>query len=530
MSDSNLWGELGNIRYMGPYALAGSLREAGISTTIIDFFTRIPDFFRYIEDFLTEETLVVGISSTFLAPASFSYSKLKQRSDGPALFYSGDLWFDHGHELDTWLSKLKELMKVKSPRAKLVLGGAKSQYALFKEGPYKNFDYIVLGPADRTLVRLVETIEFDQQPLVKTIRTANVLDNSIDVNNKFCPPSILIKEDSIPMGEAMPIEISRGCVFNCKFCHYDKKESFKKDLSVLKAELIHNYENFNTQFYSFCDDCFNDHPRKVEEVCNLFLSLPFKIEWAAYARVDVAVKFPHTADLMVEAGARGLYWGLESFNHVVARNAGKGTPTDKVQAFLVDFHSKYKNICLMEGSFVTGLPGETDQSLQELEEWLLKNPVLHLVTVGALNLMPYNASLDKAVIDYAEYSRDPKKYGFEEIRFAPPYWRHQTMDLPKAKDWAERIGSSYRKVRSRGIFKSIWAYPHVRGLGFSQEDSIRLICDEGLNNTQIHQDVIRRVQSRWVQYWQNLKLNSLHVNGTNGSSLLGNIRKVANSK
>lgn len=490
---------------MGPYALAGSLRSADISTTIIDYFTRIPNFFNYLETFLSQDTYVVGISSTFLAPPRFSFAQLKQRSEGPALFYSGDLWFDHPHELETWLLQLKALLKRKSPRASLILGGAKSQAALYRNSPYHLFDQIVVGPADRTLRDFVLAQKNNVSPKTRTVNGRSVLDNQQDVTQKFCPESLMKINDCIQREESLPIEISRGCVFNCKFCHYDKKESFKKPLSTLKEEFIRNYELFGTRFYSFCDDCFNDHPRKVEEVCNLFLSLPFKIEWSAYSRVDVAVRFPETADLMVESGARGLYWGLESFNHIVARNAGKGTPTEKVQEFLIQFYSKYKDICIMEGSFVTGLPGETFESLQELENWLVTNPVLHLITVGALNLMPYVPNLDKTVIDYAEYSRHPEKYGFKEIRFGPHYWQHETMNSNQATEWAQKIGQAYRAIRPRGLFRSIWAYPHLRGLGFSEKDSFNLICNAESLNDSVIADVKRRFNDKCQNYWKDLQ-------------------------
>src|SRR5690606_35918718 len=142
---------------------------------------------------------------------------------------------------------------------------------------------------------------------------------------------------------------------------------------ILKTEFVRNYENFGTTVYHFCDDCFNDSRAKVESVCNVIGQLPFKIEWISYARVDLAIRAPETLEMMIESGVKGLYFGVESFNSVVAKNAGKGVPSEQVKQFLLDFKSKYKNQCLLQASFISGLPGETVESFNETGDWLVSH-------------------------------------------------------------------------------------------------------------------------------------------------------------
>lgn len=503
LTDTVLWGKFGNGRYMGAYAVAAGCRAAGLDTTVIDYFTRIPDFFSYIEPFLSEQTQVIGFSSTFLSTLKdFDRSKYKQRSQLLTDFFSGELWQPSGDQLHAWLSEFKELVARRAPRAKLVLGGSKSQFALWRPEHYQLFDYIVLGPADRALPEFVWRLKRGEDIVTKTYRDVKIIDNSEDVNHKFCPEMIWTEREAVARGEAVPIEISRGCVFNCKFCHYNKKESFKKDLEVLRREMSRNYHEFGIDTYAFCDDCFNDHPNKVKSVCEMFLQLPFKIEWTAYARVDVAVKFPWTLELMIESGARGLYWGIESFDHEVARRAGKGTPPEQVKELLHRLHTEFSDRCLTEASFIAGLPGETDASLLLTEQWLIENPIIDVVTFGALGLVPYVASFDQKVFDFADYSRNPEKYGFKKVSFKPHYWEHETMNLPQAQEWAVRIGESYRAKRPRGLAASIWAYPHLKTLGYSKEQIFAMFRDPGTGAQ--FSEVADRFDRHLQSYWRKL--------------------------
>lgn len=508
LTDTVLWGEIGNGRYMGAYAIASQARKMGYDVMVIDYFTRHPDFFKYLENFLEHDTIAVGISSTFLAPLQ-KRKVYSQRSEALTTFFAGELWFQDSIEMTEWMGELKSLLKRKTKNAKLVLGGAKSQYAIWRHENYKDFDYVFVGPSDYSFSHFLKTIEKDEIPPFRDINGIRFVDNSFDINNKFCPEALWSKREAVQHKESLPLELARGCIFNCKFCHYNKQESFKKDADILRNEMIRNYELFGTDTYSFCDDCFNDHPNKVKTICEMFLSLPFPIEWVAYARVDFAVKYPWTLDLMMASGARGLYWGIESFNHEVARRAGKGTPPDKVKELLFRLHNEFKNNCITEISLITGLPGETDESLLEMEQWLVQNPIVDIVSVGSLGLAPYVENLDKKLFDYADYSRNPTKYGFTKVEFKPDYWEHDTMNLPRAKVWAERIRQSYVEAQPRITGRSIWLYPHLKTLGYSSDEALAMYKTNRDTKKELL-DIENRFQIHLEKYWADLlKENSI---------------------
>lgn len=47
----------------------------------------------------------------------------------------------------------------------------------------------------------------------------------------------------------------------------------------------------------------------------------------------------------------------------------------------------------------------------------MENDVLDFLTFGPLGIMPYTENFDNVVLGYADYSRNPAKYGFTKIEF-----------------------------------------------------------------------------------------------------------------
>jgi radical SAM superfamily enzyme YgiQ (UPF0313 family) len=517
ISDNTFFGPTGISRYLGPYALANGLEAHQISTSVIDYFSRAPEFFEILEAQLSPQTLVVGVSSTFMsAPLSKEAYRSSSFSWDSASNYLITAPMGESPEVfDQWLKKLKSVLDRKCPNAKIVIGGAKVQSLFnYPETFFSSIDYVVWGPVDQIFHQICLDLQNDGVVSSFSFAGRKIIDTVEKYKQpKSCPSMAWKPHWNIQPGEALPIEISRGCRFNCKFCHYDKQEAFKKNMEDLRVELISNYELYGTQFYHFCDDCLNDHPEKVHSLTKVLLSLPFKIEWVSYVRVDVAVKFPETADLMVQSGARGLFWGLESFNQIAARKAGKGTPPDQVKRFLKDFYAKYGDTCTSLGSFIVGLPGETIDSQRETIDWVTTEPALHFVNVGPLRVAPYKQLFDKNVLDYADYSRNPEKHGFKNIEFSiseknqlSENWSHETMNFTEAVALASEFVETWKASdpKRRGLVPSMWSYPHLRSLGYTHDEVFRIHFDES-KAEHYFKDASLRFSNRLKDYFRDLR-------------------------
>lgn len=513
LSDNTSAGYLGISRYAGPYALASALEKQNITTHIVDYISRCTDFWSIFENLVEHDTLVVGISTTFMSPlnkrASLSGSNT-ERIDNAFDYVSEPIIYEDPIRLDQWIVALRQILKSKAPSAKILLGGAKLQFLFERPDLYSEVDYVVFGQADHIISDLVFHLQENKVPEFIMFNNRRILSNASNEKKSHCPKIVWNPKWGIQDKEALPVEVSRGCLFNCKFCHYDKKESFRKEVIDFKAELIYNFETFGTQYYHFCDDCFNDHPEKVKIFCNAILSLPFKIEWVSYARVDVAIKFPETVDLMIKSGARGLFWGLESFNYEVARSAGKGTHPDKVKKFLKSFYDNYGSDCTSSGSFIVGLPGETLQTQNETIDWVVNSNALHFIDVMPLKLRPYYKNFDMRMTDFADYSRSPEKYGFKKVDFNNYFWEHSSMNSEEAYQLTKEFNYKW-KINNHdkiGLTYSIWTYPHLRGLGYTAQE-VREIQTNPKKKEFYYSDVPKKFTTHLDRYFSMMRGKNL---------------------
>jgi radical SAM superfamily enzyme YgiQ (UPF0313 family) len=520
LSDNTIRKPPGTSRYLGPYTVSTFLEEYDVEVIIIDYFTRIENFFTYIENFINEETIFVGISNTFLGPDQKHIKKTNDtllRSEVTEFSFTGYLWFQDGKEMEDWTSELKNILHKNSPKGKLILGGSKTGF-LWKLvqnksdsiNYYQNFDYIFIGKSEYSIIEIIKkeldvNYNIDTKISIKQYQTISFIFNSYE---RSCPITKISENQAILKNEALSIEISRGCAFNCKFCYFDKRGSEIKPYSTVYDELLYNYDKFGTTYYSITDDCFNDNKNKVFDLANLFQTLPFDIEWVCYARPDLAVKFPETLDAMIESGCKGISWGLESFNHKAAKSAGKAVPSEKIKEMLFTKYQQHKDKCFFQGTFISGLPYETEESIDETIDWIVSKKSLDFVSMGVLILSEFDPSLDKNFIDFADYVKNPQRYGFKKISFDPYYWEHETMNRKIAIDCAKKAYMAFHKNGYDTHITSIWFYPHLRYLGYNFEQIADMSRNPLNKNNWIEQltikenDFINRYHHSLLNVWK----------------------------
>ncbi len=511
LNDIATWNRIGMSRYAGPYVIASRLREIGYDVRVVEWFTQHENPLELVDALLTPTTVAVCLSTTFLIPDPFAEMTPTEAKFHPraimAAYKKPALWFQSEEQCADWFQSLRALMNRKAPDARIVLGGVKVEH-LYAHLPERiaalcpTVDYGLIGSADDTVVELFRDLRLNRKPY-GVDRGGICFIKPLLVRDR-CPAIRYEHADLIQAGEALPIEIKRGCAFNCKFCHYEKRGSTLKDLDVLRDEFVRNHDLFGTTLYTFTDDCFNDSRKNVEAVCGVLAKLPFKVEWVGYARADLAIKFPDTMQMMLDTGTRGLFFGIETFNYAAGRAAGKAVPPDKVKQWLLDLMRNYGSQMVIEGGFIAGLPHETDDTMQSTLDWIDQHRPLHSFRMAPLGLYEYNEEMDDTVIDYADYARHPEKYGFEEVRHKPDvYWKHATMDLPRAMEWSKIASQRWNaEDKPKPIFRSIWWYPSYRMLGLTHAEIMNgLVAMDGWAKN-------AEVRERWknfsTAYWNQL--------------------------
>jgi len=288
------------------------------------------------------------------------------------------------------------------------------------------------------------------------------------------------KTDCIVPNEVLPLETGRGCIFSCKFCAIEmlgkKANTYERDIELLRQELVHNYENWGTTHYVITDDTFNDNDVRNNAWCDMVETLPFKIKYSAYLRLDLLYKYQKTARRFYETGLSGCHFGIESFHPVAAKAIGKGFSYKHGKEFLpVVFNDIFEKNVRITTSFVVGLPGETKESLKETFDWLAEHPYFAawfsgLYLINNQQLTP--EQLEKqGITSLSAFSKNSKKFGYRfPFPEKPHYWETDIMNFDESLDLASRLNS---EIYDRAYPNSWTIMPYLSNSKLSVADIIK---------------------------------------------------------
>jgi hypothetical protein len=178
-----------------------------------------------ISSFITERTILIGFSTTFLISYSPRAATLERLHTGNR--YIADLEF------------ILNSIKVLHPKIRIVLGGPSARNILTD---LSNVDFLVEGHADNWIVDYVQALK-RKSWAPETLIHKNVpliLNPKNEAFNFRSSKITFTMEDGMIPGETLPLEVSRGCIFNCKFCSYPlRNKSINDPILWMSWEFIH---------------------------------------------------------------------------------------------------------------------------------------------------------------------------------------------------------------------------------------------------------------------------------------------------
>ena len=405
-------------RSIGAYQVASHCRQNGFSCQIIDFtdyFTE-DELYNILQNFIGPETLAIGVSTTFYFTAGS-----KEKYISPDRSLDSEVIPEY---IKSLLARLKREHKLK-----IIAGGANSHR--IKSDAL--FDTVIHGYSEQTVVNYLNSLKSGKRTIYPKIGNTEYIDGSVDHFNIETLDHRWDESDCVLEGETLPIEISRGCIFKCKFCSYPlngkKKFDYLRDPDRIKQELIYNYENFKTTNYFFTDDTFNDSTFKLEQLHRVITELPFKIKFVTYLRLDLLYAHPEQINMLYEMGLGSAFFGIESFNPESSKLIGKGMDPDKIKSFLYELHDvHWKREIPLTCSFIVGLPGESIEKLIESHEWCKSAPINDLWFPLFIKTDSYYKS--EFDINYTDYGYTLDQDGT---------WSNEHMDFNSAVELSERF-------------------------------------------------------------------------------------------
>jgi hypothetical protein len=416
MTTTGVWA-----RSAGPYRIATHLRRMGLRVQVVDFWSLIvnegPELIDVIiEKFVGPNTLFVGFSSTFfnLRLQMYLGHKNKDKSVG---YYTRHV--DNQNVFcapEDLIAYIRNKVKSINPNCAMLLGGARA------DKNSKHMDVVVFGYAEKELEEYIrwrqgknpffQSVKHDGKLIIENNVTAEGLD--------FTSATIDWEpEDCIIPGESLPIEVSRGCIFRCKFCSFplngrakDDKDHLK-DASILYDEFMRNWQLYGVRRYMFSDDTYNDSVSKMEQMNDIVQKLPFKLEFATYGRLDLIARFPEHIDLIEQNGCTSITFGIESLNQKSAASIGKGGKSERLIETLHELRARWKNRIHTSAGFIFGLPHDTYDTIDKWSEpvtdvrFPLHSPIF--IPLGIDNTLTTQRKFQ------SDLDKDPGAFGYRLI-------------------------------------------------------------------------------------------------------------------
>ena len=422
-------------RPLGSYQIAWYLRKHGYQAQVIDFIHLFSEeeLIKMIGTYITKETKVLGLGMM-----------INPREDLAIL-----------KKIENVLRRIKE----RCPWVKLIVGSAIAKWWSRTQRNRKLFDYIFIGHTEDQVLELMNhlclngkspSFEIEDGNRIIRASTPTTVEKKFDIQT--CD-HLWHDRDYIQPGETLPIELGRGCIFKCKFCQYPHigkhKKDFNRDMECVRNEFLHNYEKWGVTNYYMLDDTFNADQERLKQFHSMTQTLPFKINYSTYLRLDLIAAHPGSEILLQESGLRGAYLGIETFNQDSADLIGKGWMPKHAKQHLVRlYHDVWKEKVSMTIGLICGLPPETFEECKSTNQWMIDNRMpdwrWHGLDINKESYSEYRSEFDK----------DSEKYGFVwEMREGRYIWKTEFCDALLASEWANELNNLSKPYKKFGIWR-----------------------------------------------------------------------------
>ena len=347
-------------RALGPYRIRTVLENQGYTCSLVDF-----------EDILTNEELhkildyCVG-PDTLAIGLSFVWAMLRWETDDQILEFR----------------KIKEKHQTNFPNLKIVIGS--QTIGRIPPKLLNLTNWVLSGYGEISMPLLLNHLKNGTSNLKFTrLQNYDYDINYIDSNRDYPITDMDLMftkyhpDDCYKSYQALPLEISRGCVFNCAFCKFAFKNKKIRDYvrseKSIADELRQNYDLFGTTRYMLADDTFNDSIEKIDTLRRAvdLAKLP-DFEYVAYIRPEMLVTRPAMIKALANSGLRGGHYGIESGNNATRKLVGRPIAIEKIIEATAELKSLAPKLRLA-GTLIVGLPGDTKEDPGMWNETFVKH-------------------------------------------------------------------------------------------------------------------------------------------------------------
>ena len=478
---SDIADTVGYGKYAGTYKIATEVRSHGYSCQVIDNFSwlGVDRLKILIDKFITNDTILVGFSCTLN----------EKRSDGKLY---------HWGITDEDFFNVLKYIKSKNKKIKTCVGGAR--ITIISDWP--DIDYSIINKGDSAVLALLDHIQNNTS--IKYISNKHTKaingDDYFYTQEQFNRSKILYEPNDIILPtESLPMEIARGCIFSCAYCHFDligkRIGDWTKTPDNIREELVRNYELYGTTNYMFSDELINESLPKLEMLANVVSQLPFKIRYTSYARVDLIKRYPEMRELLLESGAASLAFGIETLNEQAGKAVGKGMNPNKVKETLTYCKELWQDKIIISSNFIIGLPGETEDSVWSTVNYLVSDEC----PLDMFGFLPLFIRANEDGRPGSKIDLNPKKFGY--IVEEGKAWQGQTMSFTEASSLVRKIYQR-KDVQQKTKFSAATWVGRILALGYTVDEIFSIMKDSNIQGVSL--DIEKRTNKMKNQYFKKL--------------------------
>lgn len=248
-----------------------------------------------------------------------------------------------------------------------------------------NLDFVVIGEGEKIIVKVCNAIENNKSlhdikgiafkegesfHINKELDIVEDLDSLpfpardlLNVSKYLVPPGYIRFQF---LNRVMSVLTSRGCPGNCTFCNsYEifHKRIRRRSVNNVIKEILFLIDNYNVDGIYFHDETFTMKSEWVKYLCERIKHLG--IPWGCQTRVGFVND--ELLRIMKDSGCIQIDFGLESASKKVLKSIKKEHTPEQMKLAL-DLTKKHKIKTF--GSFMIGLPGETEEDIKETYNFL----------------------------------------------------------------------------------------------------------------------------------------------------------------
>ena len=197
---------------------------------------------------------------------------------------------------------------------------------------------------------------------------------------RYCVEKTIAKHSPVAW-----METSRGCLYGCVYCNKSIfGQTFRAKSPKRVVDEMERAKKMGFKEIHFTDDAFTTDMDRANTLCDEMIGRDLRIAWCPITGIRVNQADYELLKKMQKAGCYRVVFGIESGNQQILNTIKKGITIEQiVQAT----HSAKKAGLEVWGAFMIGLPGETEETMQQTID-LAKRLPLDLVKMSILIPLP----------------------------------------------------------------------------------------------------------------------------------------------